>query len=157
MTDWVKNLNGTTGKRPALGHMSHRQALLHITDTTSRRCSVVGCNGPPDVAGHVKFIFMGDHRHYLMLLCYGHNNLRGQDLEVRENSARMLANERELRRELAEDYEPEPPRLTTGEKFFLGTCATIIVGGVGALLWDALRTKPPVAPPPPPMNGASGP
>ena len=78
----VKNLNGTSDDYPPSGYSSWKAFYVGRTGRWPSSCGCVDCSRTADVGGHVKKAGSYDFRHYIIPLCYYHNNQFGQELEV---------------------------------------------------------------------------
>jgi hypothetical protein len=69
----LKNKNVTTGKTPPSGNSSWLEFWETEKDEEAATCEVRGCDGEPDVGGHV--IKSGEGgKEYILPICYGCNN-----------------------------------------------------------------------------------
>lgn len=92
---FVKNLNGTSGKTCSCGSWTDHWDNYGGAAYWPQACAVKGCDSAPEVGAHVKLVGGTDQRHYIVLLCRGHNNQFGQVLELESYVRLARANIRE--------------------------------------------------------------
>ncbi len=78
----VKNLNGTSGKTCSCGSWTDHWDNYGGAVNWPQWCAVKDCKNDPEVGAHVKMVGVGDHKHYIVLMCRAHNNQFGQELEL---------------------------------------------------------------------------
>lgn len=69
----VKNKKGTSGNSPPSGYSSWLDFWEKKKGTKATKCEAQGCNGGPNVGGHVIKAGEGG-KEYILPLCYTHNN-----------------------------------------------------------------------------------
>ena len=92
---WMQNINGSSDRSPNCNCGSWKNHWLSYSGARNwpAQCSVKGCTEPATVGAHVQFRHNGNW--YIVPMCYSHNNMRGQSVELCDDTRIASANRSE--------------------------------------------------------------
>ena len=89
---WMHNINGSSDRSPTCKCGSWKNHWLNFSGARvwPSSCSVKGCTNAADVGAHVQYKTNGDW--YIVPMCYSHNNMQGQSVELCDDTRTAPAN-----------------------------------------------------------------